>query len=189
MIYGYARVSTRTQARDGNSLESQIEKLKEAGAEKIYEDAFTGKVNHRPKFDVLRGLLKSGDTLIVCKLDRLSRSVAEGSELIKELRDKNITINVLNMGVMDNSTAGKLIYNVMLSFAEFERDLIVERTQEGRAIARQNPDYREGRPKKYTKKQIEHALQLFETHTCSEVTAMTGISKATLYRAKQKGIK
>lgn len=74
----------------------------------------------------------------------------------------------------------------MMSFAEFERDMIVERTQEGKMIAKQEPDFREGRPKKYTKKQIEHAIKLKNTHTYKQVEELTGISKPTLYRALQK---
>lgn len=74
----------------------------------------------------------------------------------------------------------------MSGFAEFERDMIVERTQEGKAIARQKPDFREGRPNKYSKKQIEHALRLLETNSYKQVETMTGISKSTLIRAKRK---
>ena len=74
----------------------------------------------------------------------------------------------------------------MFAFAEFERDMIVERTQEGRAIARKHPNYHEGRPRKYTKKQLEHALELLENHSYSQVTELTGISKATLARAKSE---
>src|SRR5699024_7350046 len=86
----------------------------------------------------------------------------------------------------DDTPTGRLILNVMLAFAEFERDMIVERTQEGKAIAKQNPDFREGRPKVYSKKQIEHALKLKETHTYRQVEDKTGISKSTLIRAKRK---
>ena len=90
------------------------------------------------------------------------------------------------MGKMDNTPTGKLIGQIMFAFAEFERDLIVERTQEGRAIARRNPNFHEGRPKKYTEEQLNHALGLLENHSYSQVTELTGISKATLARAKAK---
>ena len=70
-------------------------------------------------------------------------------------------------------------------FAEFERDMIVERTQEGKTIAKQNPDFKEGRPKKYSKKQVEHALELLENHSYKQVEDLTGISKSTLIRAKR----
>ena len=92
-----------------------------------------------------------GDTLVVTKLDRIARSATQGIELIQSLLDKGVVVHVLNMGVMDNTPTGKLIRNIMLAFSEFERDMIVERTQEGKAIAKQNPEFREGRPKKYSK--------------------------------------
>ena len=79
-----------------------------------------------------------------------------------------------------------LMRNVLLSFAQFERDMIVERTQEGKAIARLKPDYREGRPRKYSKKQINHALELLKTHSYKQVDELTGISKSTLIRAKKR---
>ena len=126
-----------------------------------------------------------GDTVIVTKLDRIARSVIQGVGLIETLNAKGVKVNILNMGIIDNTPTGKLIRNVMLSFAEFERDMIIQRTQEGKIIARKDPNYREGRPKKYGKKQIEHALQLLETKTYRQVTEMTGISKATLARAKR----
>jgi DNA invertase Pin-like site-specific DNA recombinase len=108
--------------------------------------------------------------------------------MVQELLENNICVHVLNMGKMDNTPTGKLIFQIMFAFAEFERDMIVERTQEGRAIARKNPNYREGRPKKFSHKQIEHALQLLKDHSYKQVTEMTGISKATLARAKREGI-
>lgn len=186
MIYGYARVSTKTQAKDGNSLEGQKKALIDAGATEIYEDAFTGTITDRPQFDLLLSKLESEDTLVVTKLDRIARSAVEGSKLVQSLLERGISVNVLNMGKMDDTPTGKLIYTIMFAFAEFERDMIVERTQEGRAIARKNKDYREGRPKKYSKKQIMHALSLLENHSYTQVTEMTGISKATLARAKKE---
>lgn len=186
MRYGYGRVSTTGQARDGNSLDAQETALKNAGAQKIYSDTFTGTKNHRPELDKLMDLLQPGDTLIVSKLDRIARSASGGIELINSLLKRGITVHVLNMGIMDNTPSGKLIRNVMLAFAEFERDMIIERTQEGKAIARKRADYREGRPKKYSRKQIEHALELLESHSYKQVEAMTGISKSTLIRAQKK---
>lgn len=186
MIYGYARVSTKSQAKDGNSLESQKEALRAAGATEIYVDAFTGVTTVRPKFERLMADIKTGDTLIVTKLDRMARSASEGSRIIQNMLGNGISVHVLNMGKMDSTPTGKLIYQIMFAFAEFERDMIMERTREGRAIARKNPGYKEGRPKKYTKAQIEHALRLLNDHSYKQVVEMTGISKATLARAKSK---
>lgn len=188
MIYGYARVSTKGQAKDGNSLEAQEKALKEAGATDIYIDAFTGTKTDRPEFDKLMNKLQSGDTLIVTKLDRFARSMSQGSELVSELIDKGIKVYILNIGIMDNTPSSKLIRNVFFAFAEFERDMIVERTQEGKTIAKQNPDFKEGRPKKYSKKQVQHALELLESHSYKQVEDLTGISKSTLIRAKRNRV-
>lgn len=186
MIYGYARVSTKGQAKDGNSLEAQEKALRESGSNEIYVDAFTGTKTDRPEFDKLMDKIQKGDTLIVTKLDRFARSMTQGSELVSDLIEKGIKVYILNIGVMDNTPSSKLIRNVFFAFAEFERDMIVERTMEGKAIAKQNPDFREGRPKKYSRKQIEHAFELLESNSYKQVEDMTGISKSTLIRAKKK---
>lgn len=190
MIYGYARVSTKGQAHDGNSLESQREILKQNGATKIYEDSFTGTKTERPQFSKLLEKLKEGDTIIVTKLDRFARSMTQGSELVSELINRGIKVNILNIGVMDNTPASKLIRNIFFSFAEFERDMIVERTQEGKAIARTKEGFKEGRPREYTKKQLDHALGLLAINggdkSYNEVVEITGISKSTLIRENNK---
>ena len=186
MLYGYARVSTRGQAKDGNSLEAQENALRSAGATKIYADAFTGTKTHRPELDKLMAVMQSGDTMVVTKLDRIARSATQGIELVQKLLDRGIVVHVLNMGLMDNTPTGKLIRNIMLAFAEFERDMIVERTQEGKAIAKQNPDFKEGRPKKFSKAQVSHAVELLNEYSYKQVEQMTGISKSTVIRAKKK---
>lgn len=186
MIYGYARVSTKGQAKDGNSLEAQEKALRESGANEIYVDAFTGTKTDRPEFDKLMNKIQKGDTLIVTKLDRFARSMSQGSELVSDLIERGIKVYILNIGVMDNTPSSKLIRNVFFAFAEFERDMIVERTQEGKAIAKHNPDFKEGRPKKYSKKQMAHALELLENHSYKQVEDLTGISKSTLIRAKRE---
>lgn len=186
MHYGYARVSTKGQAKDGNSLEVQEKALKESGAIKVYVDAFSGTKTDRPEFDKLLRILVSGDTLIVTKLDRFARSMSQGSDLVSKLIERGIKVHIINIGIMDNTPASKLIRNIFFAFAEFERDMIIERTTEGKAIAKQNPDFREGRPKKYKKVQIEHALELLQNNSYTQVEQLTGISKSTLIRAKRK---
>lgn len=185
MIYGYARVSTNGQAKDGNSLERQVQLLKEAGAEKIYKDAFTGTKTDRPELKKILSNLQPGDKLIVTKLDRMARSVAQGGELIESLLNQGVAVHVLNMGLMDNTPTGRLIMHIILAIAEFERDMIVERTQEGKAVARTKKGYREGRPKKYGREQINHALELMEIYPASKVSEMMNISRSTLMRAKK----
>ena len=187
MKFGYIRVSTRKQARDGNSLEAQREALTAAGAEKIYTDTFTGTRMERPEWDKLRAQLRRGDVLIVTRLDRLARSVSQASGLITEMIDEGITINVLNLGVLSNDSVNTLLRNVLLSFAQFERDMIVQRTQEGKAVARAtDPDFREGRPPKFDAEQLDHAMALLEDHSYAQVVKLTGISKSTLIREKKR---
>lgn len=189
-IYGYARVSTKGQAKDGNSLESQIETLKENGAIEIYSDSFTGTKTDRPEFNKLLEVLKPGDTLMVTKLDRFARSMTQGSELVNELIKRGIKVNILNIGMMDNTPASKLIRNIFFSFAEFERDMIVERTQEGKAVAKTKEGFKEGRPKAYTTKQLDNALSMLTVnggkHSYNEVAELLGISKSTLIRENNK---
>lgn len=186
MVYGYARVSTIGQEKN-NSLKSQEDGLKEAGASIIFKDSFTGTKMARPELDKLMTLLQRGDTLVVAKLDRFARSVSQASELITELLERGITINVLNLGVLSNDSVSTLLRNVLLSFAQFERDMIVQRTSEGKAIARQKPGYREGRPRKFSEDQVAYAIKLLETNSYSKVAKITGISKATLVRASKIG--
>ena len=187
MKFGYIRVSTRKQARDGNSLEAQREALTAAGAEKIYTDTFTGTKMERPEWDKLRAQLRRGDVLIVTRLDRLARSVSQASGLITDMIDEGITIHVLNLGVLSNDSVNTLLRNVLLSFAQFERDMIVQRTQEGKAVARAtDPDFREGRPPKFDAEQLDHAMELLENHSYAQTAKLTGISKSTLIRERKR---
>ncbi len=186
MIYGYARVSTATQSRDGNSLEEQSAALVSYGCQEIITESFTGKTMDRPKFQELLNCLQANDTLVVCKLDRFARTTIEGVQTVKELFERGIKVHILNMGLIENTLTGNLILTVMLAFAEYERGMIVERTQMGKAAARQNPNFRDGRPKKYSSAQIALALDLLnDGKTYREVENMTGISKSTLLRAKR----
>ena len=186
MIYGYARVSTATQGRDGNSLEEQVAALEKYGCQEIVQEAFTGKTMERPLFVKLLSVLQEGDTLVVCKLDRFARTAIEGVQTVRELFDRGVRVHILNMGLIENTLTGNLILTVMLAFAEYERGMIVERTQTGKAAAKQDPNFRDGRPKKFTKQQLRLALELLaQGHTYRQVTEMTGISKSTLVRARK----
>ena len=186
MRYGYARVSTKGQQREGNSLQDQEQKLLAAGAEEIYSDSFTGTTMDRPQFTALLSRLQTGDELMVTKLDRLARSATKGVECIRSLSEKGVVVNILNMGRIDDTSVGKLVLTIMMAFAEYERDMIVERTQAGKAVARMQPDFHEGRPRKYTEKQLAHALELLTDHSYTQVESMTGISKSTLIRAMRR---
>lgn len=182
MIYGYARVSSKGQARDGYSLEAQDNELRKAGASEVFSDAFTGTTAERPELDKLMKKMKSGDTMVVTKLDRIARSLKQGIELIDTLGKQGIKVHVLDLGVIDDSPTGRLIRNIMLCIAEFDRDMIQQRLDEGKAISGNLG----GHPKKYTEKQLRHAVELLKEHSYSQVIEMTGISKSTLQRAKKE---
>lgn len=185
MIYGYARVSTRGQARDGNSLEDQERQLIDNGCEEIYHDSFTGTKMDRPAFTELYGRLKAGDKLVVTKLDRFARTAGDGIKAIDELLKRGVSVHILNMGLIDNTPTGKLMVTMLLAFAQFERDMIVERTSAGKAVAKaSNPEWREGRKKK----QIDEKtfLKIVEKNKKGELTVdecctELGISKGTWY--------
>ena len=180
IIYGYARVSTVKQ-----DLSSQVSDLKNAGATIIYRDKFTGTTADRPEFDKLMAKIDSGDTLIVTKLDRLARNTQDALNIVKKMNAEGIILRVLNIGTIDNSPSGRLIFTVFSAFAEFERDLIVSRTQEGKAWAKaNNPNFRDGMPRKYGKEQIDFAWKLHtQDHmSYSEISKKLGMSKATIYR-------
>lgn len=186
MIYGYARVSSKGQLRDGNGLEEQREKLLQAGCQEIVEEQYTGTTMNRPMFNELLGKLKADDTLIVTKLDRFARTAGDGSNIAKDLLNKGIKLHILNMGLIDSTPIGKLVLTCLLGFAEFERDMIVERTQAGKAIARTKAGFKEGRPTIKADK-INNALDLLDNgKTYKEVVSITGISKSTLIRAMNK---
>jgi len=185
-IVGYARVSTKGQAANGNSLEEQEKTLLERGCSVVYKESYTGTKTERPVFTEVLGRLESGDTLMVTKLDRFARTATEGIKLIRELLDRGIKVHILNMGLIENTPTGRLILTVMAAFAEFERDMIIERTQAGKAIAKTKPGFKEGRPRKYTDTQIEIALSLLDKYSYTQVERMTKISKSTLVREMRK---
>lgn len=189
MLYGYARVSTKGQQRDGNSLSAQAEQLKAAGCLEIVQEAYTGTTCDRPKFDKLRSKLQEGDTLVVTKLDRIARTTIEGCKLVQGLIARGITVRVLNMGTLDNTPVGKMMVTVMFAMAEFERDMIVQRTQEGLAVARQRPDFKCGRPEKRVDLNlIKNHMQLVESgaEQVAQACKALGIGRSTYYKLRKE---
>lgn len=196
MYYGYGRVSSRGQQAYGNSLQYQHNALIQAGVpeQNIYTEAFTGMKKSRPVLDTLLPKLQSGDTLVVTKLDRIARSTVAGCELVENLLNRGVTINILNMGVLDNSTTGKLIRTIFFAFAEFERDMIVQRTTEGREIAKaNNPNYRQGRKPKRPENfwEVYDRTRLAQTDPqwlCwQDACAMLDMKKSAFYALAKKG--
>ncbi|BDU92686.1 recombinase family protein [Clostridium perfringens] len=186
-IVGYCRVSTKKQLLEGNGLEAQEKEILERYNNAIiYKEQFTGSVIERPVLNEVLSELQSGGMLVVTKLDRLARNTVEGIEIVQELFKKEVAVHVLNIGLLENTSMGKFFLTTLLAVAEMERNTIIERTQSGREIARTKSGYREGRPKKYEKEQLNHAIELLDTHSYSQVEKLTGISISTLTREKRK---
>lgn len=188
-IIGYCRVSTKGQI-EGNSLEDQSTKILErySNAE-IIEESYSG-AKERPIFNKILKRLNNGDTLVVTKLDRFCRTTKEGLQYIDVLLDKGVKIHILNMGLIEDTPMGRLIVTNLLAFAEFERAMIIERTQSGKAIAKTKEGYSEGRPKAYTKEQLDNALSMLTInggkYSYKEVEKLLNISKSTLIRENNK---
>lgn len=186
---GYARVSSLGQQLDGNSLDIQTKELLAKGCSEVFSDTYTGKEINRPNLNKLIERLNPGDTLMVTKLDRLSRSTVGGVELVEQLLDKGINVHVLNIGLIDDSSMGRLIMTIMLAFAQHERETIVERLKSGREYAKKNKDgYREGR-KPLEAKDSEEVLGLLHNGhiTATKAAQMMGVSRATFYKMRADG--
>lgn len=188
-IIGYCRVSTKIQI-EGNSLKQQrIEILDRYDNAIIYEEQFSG-AKERPIFNEIINSLENGDTLVVTKLDRFCRTTKEGLNYIDILMNTGVRIHILNMGLIENTPMGRLIVTNLLAFAEFERAMIIERTQSGKAIARSKEGFTEGRPKLYTKKQLDNALSMLiingGEYSYKEVSELLNISKSTLIRENNR---
>ena len=187
MRLGYGRVSSKGQKLYGMSLEDQLEKLMEQGIDRehILLDVYTGTKMDRPMFNKIISLLKPGDELVVCKLDRFARTAPEGAILVRDLVERGVKVNILNMGVADNTPIGKVMVTVMLAFAEYERDMIMERTSIGKAYKRDNdPNWREGRKRKeIDRERFENLAQKQKEGlmTVADCCRELGISKATWY--------
>ena len=182
--YGYARVSTK-----GQSLKDQITQLQQAGIKRsnLYYEKFTGTTTNRPKFDELTRKVKSGDMITVTKLDRLARNTREALNVLDPLMSKGVKFNVLNIGVLENSTIGRLVKTILLAVAEMERDMIVDRTQEGKRYARlHKKDYHEGRPKRMITPHYQAAYDYLLGHTYTDTARAFNISVSTLQRIKKQ---
>lgn len=188
MKYGYGRVSSRGQRLYGMSLEDQRDKLLAEGVpeENLYLDTYTGTRMDRPRLDELLAALRPGDEFVVCKMDRFARTTPEGVTMVRSLVERGVKVNILNMGVADNTPIGKMMVTMMLAFAEYERDMIYERTSDAKAYRREHdPNWRDGRRRKeLDRAQFENLAQkqkdglVTVTDCCREL----GISRATWYQ-------
>lgn len=178
MKIGYARVSTVDQ-----NANSQRDALRAAGCEKVVTEKVSGVSAKRPKLEKLLRSLDAGDVLTVWRLDRLGRSLPHLIEVVHDLEEKGANFQSLTEGIDTTTAQGRLTFHLMGALAEFERSLIVERTQAGLKAARKR-GVRVGRPPALTAAQIKHARKLIESgERPSAVAGSLGVDRSTLYRA------
>ncbi len=183
MIYGYARVST-----DEQTTALQHDALEAAGCDRIFIDTASGAKAHRPELDHMLDLLREGDTVVVWKLDRLGRSVPHLVDLMTMFDERGVQFRSLTEAIDTSTPGGTLIFNIFASLAQFERDLIRERTKAGLDAARAR-GRKGGRPAKLDDRQIQEVRRLYESKsvTVNQIAAMMGVGRSTVYRALNQG--
>lgn len=178
MKFGYARVST-----DDQELARQIDALNNYGVDKIYKEKITGTKASRPELDKLKNALREGDSVIIESLSRLGRSTKDLLALLEEWDNQGVKLVSLKENIDTTTPTGKLLVTVLSAISQFERDITVQRTNEGLQAARQR-GRKGGRPKANAEN-VRKAVDYYNRQTMSvkEITAICGISQATLYRA------
>ncbi len=183
MVYGYARVSTSDQ-----NLDRQKDALRKYGVDMLFCEKISGTKKNRPELDDMLGRLKPGDTIVIESLSRLGRSVKNLAELMELFNKQDIRLVSLKETIDTTSPTGKLLFTILASLSQFERDVLAERTAEGLAAARAR-GRAGGRPKSDAAA-MNTALALYRTnqYSVSEITKLTGVSKSALYRAIESGV-
>ena len=186
MLIGYARVST-----DDQSLAPQLDSLRKSGCERIFEDKISATISRRPNLDKALDFARPGDTLVVWRLDRLSRSLRDLIETVAKLESQGVQLKSLQESLDTTTSNGKLVFHLFGALAEFERNLIRERTVAGLQAARAR-GRQFGRPPALDKAMQRRAVELYEKKnlTVREICELMKISKPTLYKyvraARQK---
>lgn len=177
MLIGYARVSTLEQ-----NVHPQIDQLKNAGCERIFRDKASGAKTERPGLKEALDFLREGDSLVVWRLDRLGRSLKHLLETVSMLEERGIGFRSLQESIDTTTSGGRLIFHIFGALAEFERNLIRERTMAGLRAARARGRVG-GRPRKLDAKKTELAYQLYDEkkYAVNEICQILGVSKPTLY--------
>ena len=177
MKVGYARVST-----DEQDLSLQLDALEKAGCDKSYHDRVSGVKATRPGLQEALQYLRKGDTLVVWRLDRLGRSLKHLIETVNHLEERGVGFQSLQESIDTTTSSGRLVFHIFAALAEFERNLIRERTMAGLAAARAR-GRKGGRPKALDESQRQTLFKMYDSkqHSVKEICAMFGISKPTLY--------
>ena len=180
MLIGYARVSTHEQ-----TLDLQLDALKKAGCEEIRTDKISSIADDRPGLSQALTIARDGDTIVVWRLDRLGRSLKQLIELVNELNGRGVGFKSITENIDTTTTGGKLVFHIFAALAEFERDLIKERTNAGLKAARARGRLG-GRPKALTEQKVERLKKLYKDEVpVGELLEMFGISRGTLYKYLQ----
>ena len=177
---GYARVSTRAQKDD-----SQIDELKAYGCEPVFTDkGVSGKLAARPELDKALAYMRKGDVFVITRMSRAMRSLKHMIALAEELRQRGINLVVIKQSIDTTTTQGRLVFNILASIDEFQRELIVEATHEGLEAARVR-GRKGGRKPKLTPQQLEYARKMYDTRelTVTQIGTLFGVSRQTIYRA------
>lgn len=176
-VFGYARVSTEAQ-----NLDRQLDALKNYGVDIIYNEKITGTKKNRPELSKLLDRITEGDTVVVESLSRLGRSTKDLIELTEIFQGKGVNLVSLKEAIDTNSPTGKLLFTLMSAIAQFERDVIADRTREGLKSARARG--RTGGRPRADPEQVKKAVKLYKTeqYSVKEIEELTGIKKSTLYR-------
>jgi len=183
MLIGYARTSTKDQEY---SLEAQIQRLKEAGCKKYYEEQVSSVDEKREQLAATLDYIREGDVLVVTKLDRLARSVANTVEIQKALEKKNAGLKILDMDIDTTTPTGKLQFNLLAAIAQFEREVMLERQRVGIEKAKKEGKYK-GRKSISEEKKKKIADLLAENSQTKEAIAQAvGVGVATVYRVKNE---
>jgi DNA invertase Pin-like site-specific DNA recombinase len=179
MTFGYARVSTA-----GQDEALQLDALRQAGCDRVFTDQASGATTSRPALDELLGMARRGDTLVIWRLDRLGRSLRHLLDVIGDLEQRGVALRSLTESIDTSTPAGRLVFHTFGALAEFERDLIRERTKAGLAAARAR-GRGGGRPSVWTAEKREQAQRMLEEgKTVSTVAEVLGVSRASVYRAQ-----
>lgn len=177
-IFGYARVSTEQQ-----NLDRQLDALQKYGVDSIYKEKMTGTKRDRPELNKMLERMTDGDTVVIEPLSRLGRSTKDLIELTELFRSKGVNLISLKEAIDTTTSTGKLLFTLMSTIAQFERDVIADRTREGLAAARARGRCG-GRPA-IDSRLVKQAVELYGTrqYSIKEIEALTGVKKATLYRS------
>ncbi len=175
--FGYARVSTEQQC-----LDRQLDMLKKYGVDKIYNEKMTGTKRNRPELEKLMERLTEGDTVVVESLSRLGRSTKDLIWLMETFNSKGVNLVSLKESIDTTSSTGKLLFTLMSALAQFERDVLADRTREGLAAAKAR-GRKGGRPPANSES-VKRAVKLYRTgeYTAKEIYELTGVRKTTLYK-------